>query len=89
MSCTTTPIALQGVATATLQIWLGQAQQAMQDLMTGRRATTVSYSQGEGSRSVTYTRTNIADLRAWIQELQIALNPAAPQFRRRPIYPRF
>lgn len=66
-------LTLTGVAPATLQIWLGQAQQALQDLTTGGKPVTVSYAQGQGQRSVTYNRTNTADLRAWIGELQSAL----------------
>jgi hypothetical protein len=67
--------ALQGVPSATLQLWLREAQHALQRLMTGDQAVTVSYAEGEGNRSVTYTRTTVPNLRAWIGELQGALNP--------------
>lgn len=73
MSCTTVPLSLIGVPPATLQHWLAQAQQALQNLSIGGQPQTVSYSQGAGQRSVTYTRANSADLRAWIAELQTAL----------------
>lgn len=78
-------VALTGVPPATLQQWLAQAQQALADMMTGRNAVTVSYQQGQGQRSVTYNRANIADLRAWIIEIQAALG----QGRRRAILPVF
>lgn len=65
--------ALLGVPTTTLQTWLGQAQQALQDLMTGAKPITLSYAQGEGTRTVTYTRAQLPQLRAWIGELQAAL----------------
>ena len=68
-----TALALSGVAPAKLQVWLGQAQLALQNLMTGAQAVTVSYAQGTGNRSVTYQRTNVGDLRAWIGEIQAAL----------------
>ena len=68
-----TPVSLIGVPQATLQSWLTQAQQALQNVATGAKVTTVTYAQGEGSRSVSYSRANIADLRAWITELQTAL----------------
>ena len=80
-----TPIALLGVPVATVQIWLGLAQQALQDLMTGAKPSTVTYAQGDGSRSVTYTRANMADLRAWIMQLQQAANPGTNIGRRRAI----
>jgi hypothetical protein len=83
------PIELQGVPLATLQTWLGQAQQALQDLVTGAKTASVSYAQGEGSRMVTYTRANMAELRAWIGQLQLAANPSYCGFRRRPMRLRF
>ena len=82
-------IALAGVPQPTLQLWLDQAQQALADLMSGRRYVTVTYAQGEGSRSVTYMRTEMGSLRAWIAELQRALNPGDHRFRRRAIGLRF
>ena len=68
-----TSVSLTGVPPGTLQQWLGQAQQALQNLMTGAQAVTVSYAQGSGNRAVTYQRTNVGDLRAWIGEIQAAL----------------
>ena len=53
--------------------WLGEAQSALQKLMIGGNPVTVSYAQGEGQRSVTYSRANMADLREWIGELNAAL----------------
>ena len=40
---------------------------------TGRIRCSVSYSQGEGSRSVTYQQTNAAQLQALIRLLQASL----------------
>ena len=47
---------LTGVAPATLQQWLADAQQALHDLSTGAKGESFSYTQGDGSKSVTYTR---------------------------------
>lgn len=80
-----TPLTLIGVAPATLQVWLGQALQALQNLNTGQQVQTVSYAQGEGNRSVTYGRGDKQALRAWIGEIQQALNPTDRRFRRAPI----
>ena len=78
MSGTTTSITLQGVTPGALQAWLLAAQNALASLMTGQLVATVSYQNGSGNRSVTYTRANVADLRAWIMELQAALGNARP-----------
>lgn len=65
---------LAGVDPTTLQAWLSAAQQAYQDVITGGKAETLSYSQGDGgAKSVTYTRANLAQLTQWISELQAAL----------------
>ena len=89
MSSSLPSIALAGVPQSTMQLCSGQAQQALADLMAGRRYVTVTYAQGEGSRSVTYMRTDMGSLRAWIAELQRALNPGDHRFRRRAIGLRF
>jgi hypothetical protein len=68
-----TPAALIGVDTATLQLWLGQAQAALQQIMIGGSPQTVTYGQGDGQKSVTYGRANEGQLIAWISQLQQAL----------------
>lgn len=62
-----------GMTTAQLQLALQSAQQAYIDLSTGAKGESYSYSQGDGSRSVTYTRANISQLVALISELQAQL----------------
>jgi hypothetical protein len=64
---------LTGMSRAQLQAALANAQQAYIDLLTGAKGESYSYSQGEGSRSVTYTRANLGQLTAFIGELQAAL----------------
>jgi hypothetical protein len=61
---------LAGVQTSALRTALANAQQAYMDLSTGAKGESYSYTQGDGSKSVTYTKANIADLAAFIQSLQ-------------------
>ncbi len=64
---------LSTVATITLQAWLLSAQTAWQQLVTGNLVTSVSYSQGDGAKSVTRTPADLAQLRAWIASLEAEL----------------
>lgn len=64
---------LAGMPRAALQKALANAQQAYIDLTTGAKGESYSYTQGDGSRSVTYTKANVADLAALIQTLQAQL----------------
>lgn len=64
---------LAGMPTANLRKALADAQQAYLDLTTGAKGESYSYTQGDGSRSVTYTKANVADLAALIQTLQAQL----------------
>ena len=77
---------LTGVDPATLQQWLGQAQAAYAALMTGARVATASYSQGDGSKSVSYTPAQATMLAGWIMQLQRQLGIGG---RRRPLRPYF
>lgn len=58
-----------GVPQATLQQWLSQAQTARHKLVTGQLAKVVTYGQGDGTKGVTYTSANLADLDAYIASL--------------------
>ena len=62
-----------GMSTAALQTALANAQQAYLDLSSGTKGESYSYTQGEGARSVTYSRANIGALVALIKELQVQL----------------
>lgn len=61
---------LQGMSTVALQTALANAQQAYIDLVSGNRGETYSYTQGDGTKAVTYTRANLAALVQLIGELQ-------------------
>jgi hypothetical protein len=67
------PSTLQGVPAATLQIWLGQAQTALGQLMSGQATVEVQYSQGQGHRMVRYKTTDVTKLKTWIAELNAAM----------------
>jgi hypothetical protein len=64
-----------GMTQAQLQAALASAQQAYLALMSGQRTVNLSYTQGDGSKSVTYDRVEggIAQVRILILELQQAL----------------
>ena len=76
-----------GMDTAVLQANLAQAQAAYNALMCGSKTASASYAQGDGSRSVTYSRTEIPNLMAYIQSLQVALGIVVqPRRPMRPYY---
>ena len=54
----------------TLAANLAQAQAALNALISGALVATASYAEGTGSRSVSYTRAQIGDLRLYIESLQ-------------------
>ena len=66
---------------------LQKAQQADIDLTTGSRGVSFSYSQGDGTRSVSYQQSSLADLLALIQLLQAQLGIVARP--RKPVRFRF
>lgn len=61
---------LAGRSTAQLQTDLANAQQAYIDLSTGAKGESYSYTQGDGAKSVTYTRADLGALQALIRLLQ-------------------
>lgn len=61
---------LDGLDVSVLQARLTALQLALLDLQAGAKVVTASYAQGDGSRSVTYTAANIADLTQAILSVQ-------------------
>lgn len=59
-----------GMTTAQLQAALAAAQAAYLKLSTGALGVSFSYTQGDGTRSVSYTPANLANLVALIRQLQ-------------------
>lgn len=79
---------LAGMPRDQLQKSLEGAQKAYLELSTGSKVESASYTQGDGTRSVTYTRANIAQLANVIVMLQRQLGivprgrqPLRPVFR--------
>lgn len=87
--CTFNPATsiLAGRSTAQLQADLVALQNAYINLSTGAQGESYSYTQGDGAKSVTYTRANLAQLVAAIKLIQAQLG-IIPRSRR-PIYPVF
>ena len=75
-----------GMQTSALQKALDSARQAYLDLATGAKGESYSYTQGDGSKSVTYTKADLVALDQLIRNLDAQLNGGRP---RRAIVPRF
>ncbi|HEY8622692.1 MAG TPA: gpW family head-tail joining protein [Casimicrobiaceae bacterium] len=75
-----------GLPAPTLQAWLLSAQTAYASLAAGGRVESVSYAQGDGSKSVTYTRANMGELVALISLLQRQLGIVPARHALRPVF---
>ena len=76
-----------GMDTGTLQTMLTNAQQAYTKLCMGSRGETFSYTQGDGAKSVTYTKANLGDLVMLIKQLQAQLGIIErPRHAIRPVF---
>ncbi len=64
---------LAGMSREQLKLALNTAQQAYIELSTGTKGVAFSYSQGDGTRSVSYQQTSLGDLLALIQTIQTQL----------------
>ncbi|WP_298284843.1 gpW family head-tail joining protein [Acidocella sp.] len=62
-----------GMTTAQLQTALANAQTALIELQTGAKAVTLSYTQGDGTKSVTYSPASASGLVMLIKQLQAQL----------------
>ena len=78
---------LAGMSTPALQQALASAQAAYVALSTGSKGESFSYTQGDGTKTVTYTRANIQQLANLIQMLQSQLGIVCRA--RRPMRPLF
>jgi hypothetical protein len=70
-----------GMSTADMQSRLAALQAAYFDLSSGTKVVTASYAQGDGTKSVTYQQTDLAQIMRSIQMLQKALG-IIPHFHR-------
>lgn len=83
---------LDGLDISVLQSRLQTMQLALLDLQSGAKVEVVSYAQADGSRTVSYSKANIADLTAAILTVQTQidrLSGAGCINRRRPMRPFF
>lgn len=64
---------LTGMSKEQLEAALEVAQQAYLELASGNKGVSFSYSQGDGTRSVSYQKTQLSDLLALIQMIQAEL----------------
>lgn len=80
------PPELIGISDAQLQTWLTAVQLAIQELTVGGKVSTVSYAQGDGSKSVTYTQSDLSALRMRARMLAAALGLARPRRAIRPLF---
>lgn len=76
---------LAGMTTAQLQTALANAQAAYLALANGSKGESFSYTQGDGSKSVTYTRSSMPQLASLIMLLQSQLGMIVRA--RRPLRP--
>jgi hypothetical protein len=85
------PSILDGIDVTVLQQRLQAMQMAYLDLTSGAKVEAVAYSQGDGSRTVTYSKANIGDLTAAIIAVQRQIDTLTGQCvgRRAPIRPYF
>jgi hypothetical protein len=64
---------------AVLQQRLADAQDALHQLMIGKNANVISYNQGAGAKSVTYSPADMPTLRAYIAQLIRQLGYQSPR----------
>ncbi len=77
---------LAGMTDDQLRAWLASAQQAYFDFMTGGKPVEVTYTQGDGQKSVTYNKANIAGLTMLIKQIQIQLGIVSGRTAIRPYF---
>lgn len=73
-----------GMPREQLQAALTSAQAALIELQSGRAIASVSYTQGDGGKSVTRRVSSVGEVTALIIQLQIALGLRCPR-RARPV----
>ncbi|MDR6850380.1 gpW family head-tail joining protein [Sphingomonas sp. BE137] len=64
---------LAGMDTSVLQARLAQLQQAYLDISSGTKGESYSYTQGDGAKSITYSKANIGQLTMAIRQVQAQL----------------
>jgi len=80
------PPELIGLTNEQLQAQLTAVQQAIHDLTIGGKPSSVSYAQGDGAKSVSYTQADLAGLRMRARMLAQALGLVRPRRAIRPVF---
>lgn len=82
---------LDGISVDALRQQLAVMQKAYLDVSAGGKIEVASYTQGDGSKSITYTRANIEQLTQAILAVQTQIDQLSGLRinRRAPIVPRF
>ncbi|WP_066651764.1 MULTISPECIES: gpW family head-tail joining protein [Sphingomonas] len=75
-----------GMSPDQLQAALTAAQAALIELQSGKAMASLSYTQGDGAKSVTRRVTTVAEATALIMQLQQALGLRGPRHTRRLVY---
>ncbi|WP_241300494.1 gpW family head-tail joining protein [Burkholderia stabilis] len=70
-----------GMSTADMQSRLAALQEAYFDLASGAKIVTATYNQGDGTKSVTYKPSDLAQIMKAIEMLQMALG-LIPRYHR-------
>lgn len=61
---------LAGMTPDQLRVALAAAQNAYTEMMTGQKGVSFSYTQGDGTRSVTFKPTSLENLNQFIRQIQ-------------------
>ena len=80
------PAQFVGLSPTQLRAWLTSVQQAIQDLTIGGKPEATAYTQGDGSKSATFTKADLGALNERANALAAALSGGGA-YRRRPIRP--
>lgn len=80
---------IAGMTVDALQVRLSEALAALQDLRTGAKGESYSYTQGDGARSVVYTRASADQLETFCVNLAAQIERMQGGAGRRPIRFRF
>lgn len=78
---------LAGMDDADLRARLAQMQQDYLDLSSGRKVVSAAYTQGDGSKSVTFTKATLGQMAMMIRQMQAQLGIINTP--RRPLRPVF
>jgi hypothetical protein len=77
---------LAGIPLATLQLWQPRLQAALLNTALGQNPVSLSYAQGDGSKSITYNITSFAQARSLLDLVNRLLGNPPSRRAMRPIF---